>query len=118
MNTPITFEIAKALKEKGFDDVDCGGYYDVCDGYKLGYAFCYSDVHKQSENAILAPTIAEVVMWLYEKYGIYIWISQEYSNDFSYSFRDKNGLTPPTGVFKSPTEAYLSAITHTLNNIL
>jgi hypothetical protein len=41
MNTPVDFSTAKLLKEKGFDTIDCGGYYHVCDGYTKGYA--YSD---------------------------------------------------------------------------
>ena len=65
MNTPISLEIAKLLKEKGFDNIECDGYYHVCDGYTKGYAHCYSEVNTQREDAILAPTIAEVVMWLF-----------------------------------------------------
>lgn len=72
MNTPVDFELAKLLKDNGFDKISCSDYYHICEGYPKGYAHCYSDVNAQQENGILAPTIAEVVMWLYEKHGIWI----------------------------------------------
>lgn len=106
MNTPIDFETAKLLKEKEFDFI-------VTWNYILGFK-------NNTERDKYMPTISDVCMWLYEKYGVWIWVSQEYSisNDFSYRYRDKNGLTPPVGAFKSPTEAYLEAITYTLNNLI
>ena len=46
MNKEVNFEIAKLLKEKGFR---------LLPDFKSSY-----------------PTIAEVVMWLYEKHGVWI----------------------------------------------
>ena len=51
MTTPVSFEIAKLLKEKGFDiEIDYG--------------------LNQILNLKSAPTIAEVVMWLYDTHKL------------------------------------------------
>lgn len=119
MNKEVNFEIAKLLKEKGFDTIDCGGYYHVCDGYTKGYAYCYSDVNTQKENAILAPTIAEVVMWLYERHGIWIYIKQGYKWEwYIETVANHPELKYYDGLEDSPTEAYEAAIKHTLENLI
>lgn len=124
MNTPVNFEIAMLLKEKGFDTIDCGGYYHICNGYTKGYTHCYSDVNTQEENAILAPTIAEVVMWLYEKYEV--WIVVNFANKNQWYFdcnkvgfdgKDKK-LFQSNYDFTSPTEAYEAAVKYTLENLI
>ncbi len=92
MNKEVSFPIAKLLKEKGFD-MPCNDYYtsrgllnsdgwgDIIyedGGFSSGepermIKFDYSDFSKrQKEEYYLCPTIAEVVMWLYEKHGIWI----------------------------------------------
>jgi hypothetical protein len=93
MNTPVNFEIAKLLKEKGFDE--------------------------QWNIYMHTPTIAEVVMWLYEKHGIWIapkkamgmnkWFPQIYKGD---------DLIISEIITNSPTEAYEAAIEHCLTNII
>ena len=75
-------------------------------------------------QTISAPTIVEVVMWLYEKHGIWIipsyelnienhkkewfWIAIKDGEEIAYQYRD----------FNSPTEAYEAAIDYTLNNLI
>jgi hypothetical protein len=68
MNTPVSFEIAKLLKEKGFIDTcekvyrsDGLLYTPMMSGSKLMHSNILED------GSVSAPTIAEVVMWLYEK---------------------------------------------------
>lgn len=70
-----------------------------------------------------APTIAEVVVWLYEKHGIYIWVEQcENSNKFQWF----NRYDTSSGKCKDydekfytlPTEAYEAAIEYTLTKLL
>jgi hypothetical protein len=51
MITAVSFELAKLLIQKS---------YDLHPDFKDSY-----------------PTIAEVVMWLYEKHGIWIWITPQ-----------------------------------------
>ena len=120
MNKPVSFSLAKLLKEKDFNNIECKGYYHVCDGYTEGYAFCYSNVYTQEEIAILAPTISDVVMWIYEKYGI--WINVErYSTLFrcyAEEIGDERFGKWEGHKYKSPTEAYEVAIEYTLTHLI
>ena len=63
----VNYETALLAKVKGFNAIDCTGYYHENEGYKKGYSFCYSDINMQSENAVLAPTQALLQKWLRDK---------------------------------------------------
>lgn len=145
MNTPISFEIAKLLKEKGFKKV-CNSYYSKGTNlktYKLGFCQTFSPMwhnlnnRYQKEDAYYAPTIAETIMWLYKEYGL--WISADVGNQywfFKIRFIDNrkiegqlpdgievtltNLLFSNTKIFKyeSPTEAYLTAIEYVLTKLI
>jgi hypothetical protein len=86
MNTSVTFPIAKLLKEKGFDE-KCSHYYIndfqnfKHDGklYKTALPNDWEDENifqyvKRTKQPHLcnAPILIDVVMWLYEKHGIWI----------------------------------------------
>jgi len=81
MNTLVNFEIAKLLKEKGFDLYCVWSYWNSeLTSRTPGYAL--EDGTTSQENywdfdRYYAPTIADVVMWLYEKHGIWIVPSYE-----------------------------------------
>lgn len=90
--------------------------------------FAYSDRiykdfnFKTSEDFISAPTIAEVVMWLYEKYGI--WVEIRFADDYKIFFYDiintknlKAITSKSVSHFNSPTEAYENAIEYVLVNL-
>lgn len=112
MNSNVNFEIAKLLKEKGFNiEIDYG--------------------LNQILNLKPAPTIAEVIMWLYEKHGI--WIEVRHIKTFNvnrfhviiWNYKDtsdyitihcENGVGYE--VWDSPTEAYEAAIEYTLKNLI
>lgn len=66
MNTPVKFEIAKLLKEKGFDN-ESAHYYNekgemLFDAYYPSLQPTKPDVYYDN------PTIAEVIMWCFNKY--------------------------------------------------
>lgn len=92
MNTRVNAELVSLLKEK--DEI-----FDVTS--TLDY-----------------PTIAEVVMWLYEKHGI--WISADFDSKVWYQVitvsKDCNRILQ--GDHDSPTEAYEAAIKYTLENLI
>ena len=93
MNTPVSFELAKLLKEKG---------YRVLPDFKSSY-----------------PTISDVVMWLYEKHGI--WISVNHSRSLLfYPYIYKNGQQIEGGEYSYDliSEAYEVAIEYTLKNLI
>lgn len=133
MNTPVNFELAKLLKEKGFDK-DIKGFWIETIEHELDVprdgVMIFPSIpprildHLPKENYhifhAVAPTIADVVMWLYEKHDIWMWVSQEFtdSNDFCYRYRYENNFTPPIGAFNSSTEAYISAIEYVLSNLI
>lgn len=101
MNTPVSLEIAKLLKEKGYDiEIDYG--------------------LNQILNLKKAPTIAEVVMWIFNKHSIWIYVN--IVADFGYNETWAwNTISPDNkdiNGFNSPTEAYAAAIEYTLNNLI
>ena len=140
MNTPVSFPIAKLLKEKRFEQEERPSYLLV--------DFSQTNVFKANpENigvgdligyyvpnkTVNAPTIAEVVMWLYEKHGIWINVWSDtnldlpewkttakwfyvVNCDLSDSYNPQTGK--PKQLFNSPTEAYEAAIEYTLNILI
>lgn len=74
----VTFEIAKKLKEKGFNE-KCFATYDN-DGM-LGYVYyqpqsihtvSFDDCLYYGDNVIAAPTISQVLKWLREVHNVYV----------------------------------------------
>ena len=115
MNTPVSFELAKELKEKWFDKI-CEKYYPD-DGSLLN---TNKGSIRHIAYRIQAPTIAEVIMWLYDKHGIWIWVercstlfrpyAEEIGNE---RFGKWEGHK-----YNSLTEAYLKAIEYTLKTLV
>lgn len=147
MNTHVDFEIAKLLKEKGFD-IPVLSYYDG-DRFCLNYSIINQYIQEYIEdkgdcliipytsgegslyletinfngwgvNNYSAPTIAEVVMWLYEKHGI--WISVNYKLGHFVPTISKGDLKSikikDWNLFPSIGEAYLEAIKYCLTNLV
>lgn len=127
MNTPVTFEIAKLLKEKEYEGETSSKeyrslYYNIVDE-KL-HTWEYFQAFK---NMLKAPSIAQVIMWLYEKHGIWIfcdrtttwfWTIQKSTGEYIHH-EDQEPLTDQIcNGFNSPTEAYLAAIEYTLKNLI
>ena len=133
MTTPVSFEIAKSLKEKGFDYHllynDFANYYDYFDRSVQGrlHVSDFPENKFPDENKWTpVPYIHQVVMWLYEKHGI--WISAIPYNDEELSQTlwenktihisdDYNDFSDYT-FYHSPTEAYEAAIEYTLKNLI
>ena len=145
MNTPVKFELAKLLKDKGFDmltkkyyehaltsqiDEETNDYVGTF-GWKKGetniqsYNFInnHPNVDLSNENWYMcsAPTVAEVVMWLYEKHNIWISVDPENDKDtwfHTISYNKSETIFGNYNTYNSPTEAYEAAIEYTLNNLL
>lgn len=148
MNTPVKFELAKLLKEKGLD-IPTQRYYEHAltskkdsetndytgsFGWKKGETNLNSgyfknncgmaDLSNKNWYMCSAPTISEVWMWLYEKHGV--WITSEpcivhngITNIYKI-FKDNylDTISRASKGYDSPTEAYEIAIEYTLNNLL
>ena len=117
MNTPVSFELAKLLKEKGFDvSVRTAWYIDEVGYWKIPMN------HNQSNVKYSAPTIAEVVMWLYEKHEIWVIVIPELLNGVEIRYYPsvfEQGIGEDIEVYyNSPTEAYEAAIEYCLTNLI
>lgn len=147
MNKEVSFPIAKLLKEKGFEEPTQKHYeyalksqknqedgYSGPFGWEKGELILQSHYfinnHKQADLSsemwymCSAPTIAEVVMWLYEKYNVWIevhgWTNQPVGNELWRNCFQAfiNGDAMNVSIFQTPTEAYEAAIEYTLNNLI
>lgn len=129
MNTPVSYPLAKLLKEKGFDEWT-KTWHQRGDGV-VGCVEGKRDFYNRKGDVYTsAPTISEVVMWLYEKHGIWIVINPHKGEDdlgkpfmeFDpevWSFTNKCILhNTKLLYFNSPIEAYEAAIEYTLNNLI
>jgi hypothetical protein len=120
MTTPVSFPLAKLLKEKGFDK--------KCKEYFTDGTLSISDEPKEvfieavKTNKIIsckAPTISDVVMWIYEKHKI--WISVDPENDINNTWFHTISHGKSTNVFgnySSLTEAYEAGIEDVLINMI
>jgi hypothetical protein len=67
-----------------------------------------------------APTIIEAVMWIYEKYGIWIAVTQEIGATITYCYlvsgEHYSAVHKP--YFKTPQEAYSTAIDYILKELI
>jgi len=90
MNTEVSFKIAEMLKSKGFDE----------------------------PQDTSAPTIAQAIMWVYEKHGVWIY-SYHNGTLFIGSIQDSTGSIKGRLLgYKTPTEAYEAAIEYALTNLV
>ena len=106
MNTHVNFETAKLLKEKGFDITTKESYIE-----RLEYSFLVRS----------APTIAEVVMWLYETHKLWIEVNLgDYGFYWTITSKEINIVAESKYKIRinSPTEAYEAAIKHTLKHLI
>lgn len=142
MNTPVSFEIAKLLKEKEFDKsteanwwilakdhsenynkklpVDESKIFFTENSYELEMATQIDeDTEHNVYHVLSAPTIADVVMWLYETHKI--WISVDPNNDtdtWFYTISHNKSETVFGNYSGGPIEAYEKGIEHVLNNMI
>lgn len=130
LNKPVDFSTAKLLKEKGFDKECEKGWYlphsTIAIKNKIEpNTWQLVPIHPLL-NQIRAPTISEVVTWLYEKHKIWISISMENNEEDKISFyysitENADGETYfriRKSNFNSPTEAYKDATEYCLKKII
>ena len=121
MNTPVNFELAKLLKEKGYDIPSLKCYLeDSSVQISSGDEGDFEEYNHNQWDNYSAPTISEVVMWLYEKHNIWIYsFRHDFDKEFYWSIDTKNeDEFTSDDVFNSPTEAYEAAITYTLTKLI
>ena len=126
LNKPVGFTTAKLLKAKRFDEKIKHAYVNTApfsESKDELSEYILPQNHNKKEHRTSAPTIAEVVMWLYEKHGIWIqpfilnktfaWKVEEIKREITwclFSQQDKG--------YNSPTKAYEAAIEHVLTKLI
>ena len=122
MNTIVTFETAKLLKEKGFDLL-CIYCYDKFDMLST-YSTVFKPLNYNTSGYLKsAPPIGDAIMWLYKKHGIWIFINQSTARlGFIAQVQRLNALGQDpifvNGRYNEPTEAYSAAILYALNKLI
>lgn len=82
-------------------------------GYKHYYEGTIEELDSMNkDNQHLHSEIMQIIMWLYEKHGIWISVIHQH-NKFFWKFGSYQ-----TQEFNSPTEAYEAAIDYVLNNLI
>lgn len=130
MDSLVNFEIEKLLKEKGFEqkqfnmswynergqengrsDINIDGktFSEVYPNEPSFYGSAIKTEHKKefTIETFAAPTIAQAVMWIYEKHNIWIEARLNLNNNKFESFVNCFKLD---NAFDTPTEAYNDAI--------
>ena len=115
----VEFPLAKLLKEKGFDKI-C---YNL---WHFNGSDCIKMINKNSENfGYSAPTIAEVLDWLFEEHAFCIYIKPVLNEDGDWVYRgyvkkisDFKAKEYQTKSSQEPIDSYTSAIEYTLKNLI
>lgn len=121
MNKIVGFELAKLLKEKGFDN-ESSDFYD--EKGIVRYDHEWPSLYRTKIGFYYdAPTIAEVVMWLYEKHNYWITVDVDAIDNWIYEITNTSHtrnsyVKTPSVDSKSPERAYVAAIYHCLTKLI
>ena len=122
MTTPVSFDLAKLLREKGFDkEAKCYHSDGTFQDRQNLYNYNDSMFQHGEDYLISAPTIAQVVMWLYEKHKLFITLYpyDEFREDlFSFLIIKRSGNYRDKFPYNTPTQAYEAAIEYCLTNLI
>ncbi len=121
MTQPVNFKLAKFLKQKGFNKPTIMAYeYRFAEHESSNYKGMLTNKILQCD--ILAPTISEVVEWLYEKYDLWLWVEQKHTtNKFEWICKYKHkGLYKDfeISLYDTHTEAFEKGIKYVIIHII
>lgn len=117
MRKPVSFQIAKLLKEKGFDGFTYTNKYRP-EWYHIKYGSLHEyDFFSSFDNMLKAPFISDVVMWLYDTHDIWIEVSREYANG-KYIYQYFIDTDNQEFGFDSPEKAYEAAVKYVVENLI
>lgn len=112
-----SFEVAKLLKEKGFDEKTLSYYQDnvICHGD-------WFEWNRSPFGHIAAPTHQMAIAWILEKYNVYIEATALKHNYWVYTiykiFDNKVEELYNEGSFKSHEKAVEAALKYALENLI
>lgn len=120
----VTFNLAKKLKEKGFNKCVCGYYWETG-----GLSICNTPMNSNAlKNEFSAPTISQVLKWLREEKKIHI-VIDVCNGNWEYSIKEKIRLdeslqyisqTIPVPICRGSSyeEAAIAGIEYCLDNLI
>ena len=125
MTTPVNFNTAKLLEKKDII-IETSTVYSEHDKTRV-----YDESDIREGLIIKAPTIAEVVTWIYEKHGIWLFPEWQFSRkmwlytiqdiasyDNTIKIQEQNYKDVGEVEFNSPTKAYEAAIEYYLTELI
>lgn len=116
----VSFETAKLLKEKDFDE-ETRGYYPI-KGDATGRLMFGSEYnHNHSHVQISAPTLQMAMKWLREKYGLHCSVIFHFHNDWEPCILELHNDKVPKNYLTSCCtyeEACEAAIKYCLENLI
>lgn len=115
MNTPVSFPLARLLKDKKFDE-PCISFYDLVSNQQINNAPLGN--YNLTKQSVSIPTIIDVVMWFYEKHKIWISVDPDNDTDTWFHTITHNKSETVFGNYSSLTEAYEKGIEHILNEMI
>ena len=119
MNTLINPETKQLLFDKGWRYELSESYDPELGGTRVNHSLGEQRWNEGKNLTYVDITISEVVMWLYEKHGIWIEVIEtDLFNRFFFQIKRKDNTRLKNGDFNYPTEAYEAAIEYTLNNLI
>lgn len=110
----VNFDIAKKLKEKGFNEYSDMSYT------KIGLINNTEIYRESNEFYCYAPTIDQVLNWLRKEKQIYVSVEVEHEEWFEYKIVNlvKNTRMNSTRVYETYEEAIIAGIEYVLDNLL
>lgn len=115
MNAPVSYPLAELAIQKGFDK-ECKEYWNLIE-YSTEWIVEHR-INPDSVDFMYAPTIADVIMWLYEKHKIWISVDPENDTDTWFHTITHGKSVTAFGNYSSLTEAYEKGIEHILNEMI
>lgn len=117
----VSYEVAKLLKEKGFDELCKYWYEDDGERYTL-VSTCYQNVCDEGE--CLCPTHQMAMKWLREKQGIIITVDYNEDEDceknerFGFTIYQKDTRKVDLAIYPTYEEAVEAALKYSLENLI
>ena len=121
----VNFELAKKLKEKGFDEA-CYNYYEPLKHCLSKLKTQFTNKEGEYYGIITAPTISQVLKWLRKEKKLYVGVTYspkiEGSQDFFYAtiqyIGDYKKTIYPDDNYDNWEEAALNGINYVLDNLI
>lgn len=117
----VSFETAKLLKEKGFDEPTTKSYYT--EGFENPMIFSHDLLPRIQPDEFLCPTLQMAMKWLREVHNLYINVFVTWKNKIPhYQWSIDNLITQDT-IYETPClekyeQACEAAIKYCLENLI